>query len=307
MKQSAWSCSVTVIIGLVIAFASLIGGFAAMGGKVMVLWQPWEVLIICGVAIGAYVVANPLKTIKDSVTATSDALRNAVPAKRDYLDVLALLYGLMRELRSKGRNQVEPHIEDPNSSAIFQNFPKVLRNASLTTFVCDYFRLIIVGNARAHEIEALMDEELHTIHRDQMKPYHAMTILAESLPAIGIVAAVLGVIKAMGAIDQSPQILGSLIGAALVGTFLGIFLSYALVSPIANKIKSVRESRLRPYIVVKQTLLAFMNGADPQIALEHGRKTISDSSRPTIDEVENETMAAASGGADNIQDLQGAA
>ncbi|GGB53733.1 flagellar motor protein MotA [Roseibium aquae] len=297
----------TVIIGLVIAFASLIGGFAAMGGKVMVLWQPWEVLIICGVAIGAYVVANPLKTIKDSVTATSDALRNAVPAKRDYLDVLALLYGLMRELRSKGRNQVEPHIEDPNSSAIFQNFPKVLRNASLTTFVCDYFRLIIVGNARAHEIEALMDEELHTIHRDQMKPYHAMTILAESLPAIGIVAAVLGVIKAMGAIDQSPQILGSLIGAALVGTFLGIFLSYALVSPIANKIKSVRESRLRPYIVVKQTLLAFMNGADPQIALEHGRKTISDSSRPTIDEVENETMAAASGGADNIQDLQGAA
>jgi len=298
---------VTVIIGLVIAFASLIGGFAAMGGKVMVLWQPWEVLIICGVAIGAYIVANPMKTIADSVTATSDALRNAVPTKRDYLDILALLYGLMRELRSKGRNQVEPHIEDPNSSPIFQNFPKVLKNASLTTFVCDYFRLIIVGNARAHEIEALMDEEIHTIHRDQMKPYGAMTILAEALPAIGIVAAVLGVIKAMGAIDQSPQILGSLIGAALVGTFLGIFLSYALVSPVANKIKSVRESRLRPYIAVKQTLLAFMNGADPQIALEHGRKTISDSYRPTIDEVENETMAAAGAGGENVQDLQGAA
>ncbi|TYC58665.1 flagellar motor stator protein MotA [Rhodobacterales bacterium] len=295
----------TILIGLFIAGASLIGGFAALGGKVSVLWQPWELVIILGVAIGAFVVANPMKTIKGTVVACSDALRNAVPNKREYLDVLALLYGLMRELRAKGRNQVEPHIEDPNTSPIFQKYPAVLRNASLTTFICDYFRLIIVGNARAHEIEALMDEELHTIHRDQMKPYHAMSSVADALPAIGIIAAVLGVIKAMGAIDQSPQLLGSLIGAALVGTFVGIFFSYSLFGPIAAKIKGVRESRLRTYIVVKQTLLAFMNGADPQIALEHGRKTISDYDRPTIDEVENETMSA--GGGDNVQDFQGAA
>jgi chemotaxis protein MotA len=296
---------VTILIGLIIAGASLIGGFAALGGKVSVLWQPWELVIILGVAIGAFVVANPMKVIKGTLLAVSDALRNAVPNKREYLDVLALLYGLMRELRAKGRNQVEPHIEDPNTSPIFQKYPSVLRNASLTTFICDYFRLIIVGNARAHEIEALVDEELHTIHRDQMKPYHAMSSIADALPAIGIIAAVLGVIKAMGAIDQSPQLLGSLIGAALVGTFVGIFFSYSLFGPIASKIRNVRENRLRTYIVVKQTLLAFMNGADPQIALEHGRKTISDYDRPTIDEVENETMSA--GSADNVQDLQGAA
>jgi len=299
---------VTIIIGLIIAGASLIGGFAALGGKVSVLWQPWELVIILGVAIGAFVVANPMKTIKGTVSAVSDALRNAVPNKREYLDVLALLYGLMRELRAKGRNQVEPHIEDPNTSQIFQKYPAVLRNANLTTFICDYFRLIIVGNARAHEIEALVDEELQTIHRDQMKPYHAMSSTADALPAIGIIAAVLGVIKAMAAIDQSPQLLGSLIGAALVGTFVGIFFSYSLFGPLAAKIKIVRESRMRTYIVVKQTLLAFMNGADPQIALEHGRKTISDYDRPTIDEVENETMRAGTGAAgENVQDLQGAA
>nr|WP_179956189.1 MULTISPECIES: flagellar motor stator protein MotA [unclassified Pannonibacter] len=294
-------------MGLIIAAVSLIGGFAAMGGKVTVLWQPWELVIIIGIAIGTFFVANPMKAILDTLRASREAVFNSVPRKRDYLDLLALLYALMRELRSKGRNEVEPHIENPQDSEIFRAFPTVYRNRGLSTFVCDYFRLIIVGNARAHEIEALMDEELQTIHRDQMKPYYALSALAEALPAIGIVAAVLGVIKAMGAIDQSPQILGSLIGAALVGTFVGIFLSYALVAPVAHKVKGVRESRLRPYIIVKQSLLAFMNGAPPQIALEHGRKTISAGDRPTIDEVENETMNSGGAASDGVQDLKGAA
>ncbi|NBN64845.1 flagellar motor stator protein MotA [Microvirga tunisiensis] len=297
----------TIILGLIIAAVSLIGGFAAMGGKVTVLWQPWELVIIIGIAIGTFFVANPMKAILDTLRASREAVFNSVPRKRDYLDLLALLYALMRELRSKGRNEVEPHIENPQDSEIFRAFPTVYRNRGLSTFVCDYFRLIIVGNARAHEIEALMDEELQTIHRDQMKPYYALSALAEALPAIGIVAAVLGVIKAMGAIDQSPQILGSLIGAALVGTFVGIFLSYALVAPVAHKVKGVRESRLRPYIIVKQSLLAFMNGAPPQIALEHGRKTISAGDRPTIDEVENETMNSGGAASDGVQDLKGAA
>ncbi len=294
----------TIIIGLIIAGASLIGGFAALGGHVYVLWQPYEVVIICGVALGTYVVANPIKVIKDSIKSIGEALLNSVPRKRDYLDILGILYALMRELRAKGRNEVEPHIEDPENSEIFRRFPTVAKHNALRTFVCDYFRLIIVGNARPHEIEALMDEELGTIARDKMKPYLAMTVLAEALPAIGIVAAVLGVIKAMGAIDQSPQILGGLIGAALVGTFLGIFLSYALVTPLANNIKGVRESRMRPYIIVKQSLLAFMNGAAPQIAIEHGRKTINVANRPSIDEVENETMThGAMPMGENVQEL----
>lgn len=290
----------SIVVGLAIACISLLGGFAALGGHVAVLWQPWEYLIICGTGIGTFVVANSIKGSVQTAAALSEAGRGAVPRKADYLDVLVLLYSLMRELRSKGRNEVETHIEDPGASEIFNRFPRIIRNEELVTFICDYFRLSIVGNARPHEIEALMDEELHTIGRDYMKPYDALMALAEALPAIGIVAAVLGVIKAMGAIDQSPAVLGSLIGAALVGTFAGIFLSYGLVSPIAHKIKSVREAQLRIFVVVKQSLLAFMNGAAPQIALEYGRKTISSPDRPTIDEVETETIR---GGDSNVHEL----
>ena len=133
----------------------------------------------------------------------------------------------MRELRTKSRSEVEAHIDNPEESPIFQAFPTVLKNHDLTHFICDYCRIIIIGNARSHEIEALMDEEIHTIRTDKLKPYHAMVAVGDGLPALGIVAAVLGVVKAMGALDQSPEILGALIGAALVGTFLGIFLSYA--------------------------------------------------------------------------------
>ena len=286
----------TIIIGLVITMGCLLGGFVAMGGHVEVIWQPWEYVIICGSALGTFVVANPMKTIKDSGVGILEAFRDAAPKSRHYLDALGLLYSLMRELRSKPRNEVEGHLENPAESPIFQKFPTVVANKELTTFICDYCRLIIIGNARTHEIESLMDEEIQTVKSDKLKSYHSMVTISEALPALGIVAAVLGVIKAMGALDQAPEVLGALIGAALVGTFAGIFFSYAVVSPIATKIKIVREKQMRLYIIVKQTLLAFMNGAMPQVALEHGRKTISAYERPTIDEVEQETMAAGSGG-----------
>lgn len=282
-----------ILIGLVIVIGSIVVGYVSMGGYLKVIWQPFEFLIIGGAAFGTFVVANSFKTIKDTGRGIVEALRNAKPTKQDHLDTLSVLYGLMRTLRSKGRNEVEQIIDNPQESELFRNYPSVLVNESLTSFICDYFRLIVIGNVRPHEIEALMDEELHTLGREEMKPYQALSVVAETLPALGIVAAVLGIIKAMGAIDQDPEILGSLIGAALVGTFLGIFLSYGIVSPIAITIKSVREHRYRLYIEVKQTLLAFMNGAAPQIALEHGRKTIGADDRPTIDEVEETTMNSA--------------
>ncbi len=279
----------TILIGLLITLACMMGGFMAMGGHLGVIWQPWEYVIICGSALGAFVVANPMKVIKDSGKAIMESLTNAAPKPREYLEVLGVLYGLMRELRSKPHNEVEAHIDKPDESPIFQRFPTVLANRALMVFISDYCRLIIMGNARTHEVESLMDEEIHTIKHDQMKSYHALVGVSEGLPALGIVAAVLGVIKAMGAIDQPPEVLGHLIGAALVGTFAGIFFSYAVVSPIANKVKMIREKKLRLYIIVKQTLLAFMNGAMPQVALEYGRKTISAYERPSIDEVEEET------------------
>ena len=268
----------------------VLGGFMAMGGHIEVLIQPWEVVIICGAALGSFLVANPMKVVKDTGKACMEAFKQAVPKERDYLEVLGVLHSLMRELKSKSRSEVEAHIDNPEESAIFQAFPTVLKNHDLTHFICDYCRIIIIGNARPHEIEALMDEEIQTIRADKLKSYHALTVMSDGFPAIGIVAAVLGVVKAMGALDQSPEILGGLIGAALVGTFLGIFMSYCVVGPIATKIKTVREKKNRLYVIVKQTLLAYMNGALPQVAIEFGRKTISAYERPSIDAVEQSTM-----------------
>ena len=279
-----------ILIGLVVIFGCMLGGFMAMGGHIEVLWQPWEVVIIVGAAIGAFLVANTMKVVKDTGKATLEAFKQSVPKETNYLETLGVLHSLMRELRTKSRSEVEAHIDNPEESAIFQAYPTVLKNHGLTHFICDYCRLIIIGNARSHEIEALMDEEIQTIKSDSMKPYHAMVAMGDGFPAIGIIAAVLGVVKAMGALDQSPEILGGLIGAALVGTFLGIFMSYCVVGPIATKIKVVREKNNRLYIMVKQTLLAYMNGSLPQVAIEFGRKTISSSDRPSIDAVEQSTL-----------------
>ncbi len=276
----------TIALGLIVTLGCMLGGFVVMGGHIGVIWQPAEYVIICGAALGTFIVANPVKVIKDCGKGIMEAIKNSQPTEADYLAVLGLLYTLMRELKSKPKNEVEVHIEKPDELPIFMRFPEVLKNKLLTQFICDYARLHIMGSARPDEIEALMDEEIQTIKHDALKSYHALHTISEAFPALGIVAAVLGVIKAMAAIDQPPEVLGELIGSALVGTFAGIFLSYAVVSPIAAKIKIVREKKLRLYLLVKQTILAFMNGAMASVAVEHGRKMISAYERPSIDQVE---------------------
>jgi len=281
---------VGIIIGLVVTIGSVLGGYMALGGHVDVLVQPFEFVIIGGAAIGIFIIANPMSTVKDSGKATMEAVKNKVPSREEYLELLGLLHQLLRELKTKPRNEVESHIDAPEESSIFQEYPLILENPDLTNFICDYCRLIIVGNARPHEVEALMEEEIATIRHDKLKSAHGLQGMADGLPALGIVAAVLGVIKAMGAIDQSPEILGGLIGAALVGTFFGIFMAYGVVQPLANKIGIIREKKIRLYFVAKQTLIAYMNGSLPQVALEFGRKTISNYDRPTLDDVEAEAM-----------------
>jgi chemotaxis protein MotA len=278
------------VIGSVITISCILGGFAALGGHLEVLMQPYEFLIIGGSSLGIFIIANPLNTIKDTGKAIVEAVADKAPKPRDFMDVLTVLHAIMREIRGKSRGEVEGHFDNPKESEIFKAFPRLMMNSALVTFITDYGRLIIIGNAKPHEIEALMDEEIETLSADRYKPVHALTTVADGLPALGIVAAVLGVIHAMGALDQSPELLGGLIGAALVGTFGGIFLSYAIVAPVAQKIKLVRQKQLRLFVLVKQSLLAFMNGAMPQVAVEFGRKTIPSSERPTIDSVENETV-----------------
>ena len=281
-----------VIIGLVMIGVCLLGSFAMMGGHMAVLWQPYEYVIILGSAIGTFFVANPMKIVKDSLKAMGEAIIESMPKRSDYLDILALLFVLMREMRSKTKSELEVHIDKPEESEIFKAYPTVLKNTDLTTFICDYCRLVLIGSARPHEIESLMEEEIQTIMRDKLKVYMAVTAIADALPALGIVAAVLGVIKAMGALDQPPEVLGHLIGAALVGTFAGILFSYGFFGPLATKIKIVREKKARIYFIVKQTIIAFMNGSMPQVAVEHGRKAVSAYERPTVGELEQATIDA---------------
>jgi len=275
---------------MVITLGCVFGGYMAMGGHIDVLIQPFEFVIIGGAAIGIFIIANPMSTVKDSGKAMMEAIKNKVPSREEYLELLGLLHQLLRELKTKPRNEVEAHIDNSEESSIFQEYPLILANKDLTNFICDYCRLIIVGNARPHEVEALMEEEISTIRHDKLKSSHGLQGMSDGLPALGIVAAVLGVIKAMGAIDQSPEVLGGLIGAALVGTFFGIFMAYGFVQPLANKIGIIREKNIRLYFVAKQTLIAYMNGSLPQVALEFGRKTISNYDRPSLDDVENEAM-----------------
>jgi chemotaxis protein MotA len=276
---------------LIIGIGSLLGGFMAMGGHVGVIWQPWEFVIIGGIALGTFIIANTMVVIKDAGRGIVEAMKGTSPKRKDFLALLSLLFALMRDLRTRPRNEVEAHVDDPENSELFKHFPDILKDKELTGYVCDYVRLIIIGNARSHEIEALMEQEISTIKKHKVKSSAALSTVAEALPALGICAAVLGIVKAMGAIDQSPEILGHYIASALIGTFVGIFMSYAIVSPLASKIHTLREKQLQPFVIVKQTLIAFMNGALPQVALEHGRKTISSNERPTIDEVESEAIS----------------
>lgn len=278
------------IFGIVLCIGSMLGGFMAMGGKPAVLWQPFEYVIIFGIAAGIFITANQVKVVKQTGGALVDAVTGKTPDRKHFLELLGALFSLMRDLKTKPRNEVEAHVDNPQESAIFTAHPLIMKDTLLLNFICDYVRLILIGNARGFEIEALMDQEIATIKAEKLKPASALSDIADALPAIGIVAAVLGIVKAMGAIDQSPEILGGLIAAALVGTFLGIFASYCIFSPIANKIKSVREKQMQPFVITKQALLAYINGAMPQIALEHGRKTIASSVRPSIDDVESEAL-----------------
>jgi chemotaxis protein MotA len=278
------------VLGLVVTMGCMLGGFSALGGHLVVLWQPWEFVIIMGSSLGTFIVANPIKVIMDTGKAIVQAVLDKGPKRRDYLDMLGLLHSLMREIRSKSRNEVETHIDAPSESPIFTKFPNVLKNQDVTNFICDYCRLFLIGNVKTFEVESLMDEEIAAIKYDKLKPYQALTTVGDGLPALGIVGAVLGVIHAMGALDQSPELLGGLIGAAMVGTFAGIFISYGVVAPLATKVKAARTKECYVYLILKQTLLAFMNGALPQVAIEHGRKSIPAYERPSIDEVENETL-----------------
>lgn len=278
-----------LIIGIVIIIACVIGGYIAMGGHLAVLVQPFEALIILGAALGAFIIGNTGPVLKQTLGIFGILFRGPRYDKAAYVELLGLQFTLFKLVQAKGVLALEPHIEDPGNSSIFQRFPTFNANHHAVEFMCDYLRMVTLGSNVAHEMEALMDEELETHHQENERLVSAIQALADGTPALGIVAAVLGVIHTMGSISEPPEVLGHMIGGALVGTFLGVFVAYGFFGPMAQSLRNIFEAESKYFLSMKVGLLAQMSGYAPAIAVEFARKALMSEVRPTFAEIDEAT------------------
>lgn len=275
------------IIGIVVAIVSVIGGYAANGGHLGVLWQPFEFLIIVGAAFGALLLGNPKPTILGIAKNLGTIFKGPHYNKDAYVELLSMLYAVFKLAKTKGDLALESHVEKPDESPLFAKFPGFNGDHHIRTFLCDYLRLLTLGTSNAHELEAIIDGELESHHKNYHEMSHAVVLMADAMPALGIVAAVLGVIHTMGSITEPPEVLGHLIGAALVGTFTGVLLAYAFFAPIGRNLQMAFDSDHYYLLAMKAGLLAHMQGYAPQVSIEFARKILPDELRPTFQELED--------------------
>ncbi|UCE65173.1 MAG: flagellar motor stator protein MotA [Candidatus Zixiibacteriota bacterium] len=280
-----------IIVGFVIVLFSVLGGFIMEGGHLLVLFQPAEFLIIGGAMIGSIIVSLPIKTLKLMIAQIKGTM-GAPPTKESFMQVLVMLYGIFQIARKDGLVALEAHIENPEESSVISKYPEFLSDHHLLAFFADTMRLIQSGVVPAHDLEALIDTDLDIHHEEVGKPSVALSKVGDSLPGLGIVAAVLGVVITMGAIGGPPEEIGHKVGAALVGTFLGILLCYGFVQPLANNMEGVVKQKSQYYILIKQALLGFHKGMAPSIAVELGRRSISADFRPGFIELEEACRAS---------------
>lgn len=279
-----------MIFGLFFTLLTVFGTYILGGGniKVIISALPMEAGIIGGSAIGAFLISNKVEVIKTTLKDIIASFKGTKFKRKDYEDVLLLLYDLIKYAKSKGILILEPHIENPQESTFFKNYSVVLNNQYILDLICDTLRLISLNVDNPMQIEEVLEKKLRKIEHEIFASSHALQIVADGLPALGIVAAVLGVIKTMSSIDQPPPILGSMIGGALVGTFLGVFLAYCVAGPLANKIKSIYEQDMHLYLVIRDVIISYLQGNQPQIAVEMGRANIPTDCQPSFTELENE-------------------
>lgn len=277
-----------IIVGYVVVLGSIFGGFAMAGGHLGGLWQPLEVVMIAGGAIGAFVAANSLHGIKHTLGALAASFKGSKFSKTYYMELLGLLFELLAKARKDGLMSLESDVEEPEKSVIFGKYPSITSDPHLIEFMTDYLRMMVGGNLGAMEIENLMDNELETHHHEAMHPSHAVAKLADATPAFGIVAAVMGVVHTMESLHLPPSELGILIGHALVGTFLGILISYGFFSPLVSVLEQKAAEAGKSYQVVKVVLLASLNGFAPQTSVEFGRKVLFSTERPSFREMEED-------------------
>jgi chemotaxis protein MotA len=278
---------VFLIIGYVIVLAASVGTYA-VHGSLAALWVPMEYLAIFGLMIGGFVASNGPRAVKAVIAGLPTIFKGSPYNKAMYIDLLALMFEILGKVRKEGLMSIEADVENPESSPIFGKYPSVTADAHAVEFMTDYLRMMVGGNLNAFEIENLMDMEIEAHHVEAHQPAHVVAKVADALPAFGIVVAVMGVVNVMGSVGQPPAVLGKMIGGALVGTFLGILVSYGFVSPIAGQLEQKAEEGGKIYQVIKVVLLASMNGYAPQVAVEFGRKVLSSTDRPGFLELEQE-------------------
>ena len=281
------------IIGIVVVFGAVIGGVLLEHGKLMVLMQPNELIIIGGAAVGTVLVANPLPVIIKTVKSVIGVLGGNPYSKAYYLESLKMLNDIFQFARKSGMAKLEEDVENPDKSATFSKYPKMLKDHHMLHFVCDTLRMSVSGVVAAHDLDAILENDIDVHHHEQMAPAKALSTVADALPGLGIVAAVLGVVITMGSLNGPPQEIGEKVGAALVGTFLGILLSYGVVSPLSANIEKIVDASTQFYQVLRAGLMAFAKGMAPSIAVEFARRAIPHEVRPTFKEME----AACKGGA----------
>jgi chemotaxis protein MotA len=276
------------IIGIVVLFVMVFGSFMISGGNIGVVLEalPHELMTIGGAGTAAFLISNSMTTIK----ATGGGLRKVFKGPKwnagDYRDLLSLLFLLTKTMKSKGIIALESHIEKPDDSTIFSRYPRLMNDHFAIDFICDTLRMMTMNLEDPHQVEDAMEKQLEKHHHEAQKPSHAMSNLADALPALGIVAAVLGVIKTMGAITEPPQVLGMMIGSALVGTFLGVFLAYGLVGPMAARMQDVIDEEGSFYRIIQSVLVAHLNGNAAQISVEIGRGSVPTTAQPSFLELE---------------------
>ncbi|MDM7942433.1 MAG: flagellar motor stator protein MotA [Hydrogenophaga sp.] len=282
----------TIPLGWIIGMVCVLGGYALHGGHLRVLWQPTEVLTIVGAAVGYLIASNNTRVLMHTMKAVPASFRAVATSKRLYLDLLCLLFEILNRIRRDGLMSLEGDIEDSKASALFAKYPTILKDHHLVEFLTDYLRMMLGGALNVMQIENLMEQELDVHHQVAHVPVTVVQKVADALPAFGIVAAVMGVVHTMGSIGLPPEELGKLIGAALVGTFLGILLAYSVVGPVASVMEQNNEAESKAFLCVKTVLLAHMNGFTPQASVEFGRKILYPDLRPSFQELDDETKAA---------------
>ena len=275
-----------VLVGLGVLFAACIVGFILSGGHLVALVQPYELLIILGAAIGAMFISNPMPIAIGALKGIGGAFSGSPYKKTLYLDLLALLYDLFNKMRREGMLAVEADIDDPGASPLFTKYPNIEKIHGSIEFIIDYLRVMMIGSIAGHELEALIDAELETHHAEAGLVPGALTKMADGLPGFGIVAAVMGIVITMGALGGPPEEIGHHVAAALVGTFLGILMSYGIFGPIAGMLEHKVREEAKFYECIKVSLIATLNGAAPQIAIEFGRKVLFHDVRPSYTEVD---------------------